>query len=148
MSIEMNNQNYKNNFLTKKWDISVDFRPLINCYLFISKEITKRSVGKMSFVSLEDDSSVDSESECFWNDTSISHHRQNEKCQENGSLTKKQDIPSIEDVREDSPLSKLLSIVFSTKTFLYSSRLKRFVTDVSKFWSWLEMILKIDRSLL
>ena len=88
----------------------------------------------MSFVSLEDDSSVDSESECFWNDTSISHHRQNEKCQENGSLTKKkQDIPSIEDVREDSPLSKLLSIVFSTKTFLYSSRLKRFVTDVSKF---------------
>ena len=84
----------------------------------------------MSFVSLEDDSSVDSESECFWNDTSISHHRQNEKCQENGSLTKKQDIPSIEDVREDSPLSKLL---FSRKTFLYSSRLKRFVTDVSKF---------------
>ena len=114
----------------------------------LSQKITKRSVGKMSFVSLEDDSSVDSESECFWNDTSISHHRQNEKCQENGSLTKKQDIPSIEDVREDSPLSKLLSIVFSTKTFLYSSRLKRFVTDVSKFWSWLEMILKIDRSLL
>ena len=115
----------------------------------LSQKITKRSVGKMSFVSLEDDSSVDSESECFWNDTSISHHRQNEKCQENGSLTKKkQDIPSIEDVREDSPLSKLLSIVFSTKTFLYSSRLKRFVTDVSKFWSRLKMILKIDRSLL
>ena len=72
----------------------------------------------MSFVSLEDDSSVDSESECFWNDTSISHHRQNEKCQENGSLTKKkQDIPSIEDVREDSPLSKLLTTKKSLKSY-------------------------------
>ena len=92
----------------KKWgDIFVDFRPLINCYLFISKEITKRSVGKMSFVSLEDDSSVDSESECFWNDTSISHHlgQNNENSLENKNLSKKkQDIPSIEDVREDSPL--------------------------------------------
>ena len=84
----------------------------------LSQKITKRSVGKMSFVSLEDDSSVDSESECFWNDTSISHHRQNEKCQENGSLTKKkQDIPSIEDVREDSPLSKLLTTKKSLKSY-------------------------------
>ena len=64
----------------------------------------------MSFVSLEDDSSVDSESECFWNDTSISHHlgQNNENSQENKNLSKKkQDIPSIEDVREDSPLEKL-----------------------------------------
>ena len=45
----------------------------------------------MSFVSLEDDSSVDSESECFWNDTSISHHlgQNNENSLENKNLSKK-----------------------------------------------------------
>ena len=71
----------------------------------------------MSFVSLEDDSSVDSESECFWNDTSISHQN-NENSQENKNLSKKkQDIPSIEDVREDSPLSKLLTTKKSLKSY-------------------------------
>ena len=40
------------------------------------------------------------------------------------------------------------SIVFLKSTFFHSSRLKSVVTDVSKFWFGLKMILKINRYLL
>ena len=56
----------------------------------------------MSFVSLEDDSSVDSEDFCYWNSASISR----ETTKSNSTLAS--DIPSIEDVREDSPPFKIL----------------------------------------
>ena len=54
----------------------------------------------MSFVSLEDDSSVDSEDFCVWksSDSNVSP-RENS----NSTPELKSDIPSIEDVREDSP---------------------------------------------
>ena len=56
----------------------------------------------MSFVSLEDDSSVDSEDFCYWNGGSVSRETSNT----NPNLAS--DIPSIEDVREDSPPLKIL----------------------------------------
>ena len=74
----------------------------------------------MSFVSLEDDSSVDSESEFFLDTLKhpppTHHHPIVEK---HGKYS---DIPSIEDVREDSPTWKASNFILQKKNQCFDSK--------------------------